>query len=110
MHKGGVIRVVVEVCEDGRIAPGVLFVEIVDSLVESTLGFLETCEESVHGVFVIHFFEGGRREEEVRGDTTIKSCVGGEGFGVEGGAKRGYTLGAKGGHGVVVVGFREGGD
>ena len=29
---------------------------------------------------------------------------------VEGGAKRGYTLGAKGGHGVVVVGFREGGD
>ena len=41
MHEGGVVRVVVEVRKDGRIAPGVLFVEIVDSLVESTLGFLE---------------------------------------------------------------------
>ncbi len=37
--KGGVIRVVIEDRDDSRINPGILVVEIVDSLVNNALGF-----------------------------------------------------------------------
>ncbi len=62
--KGGVVRVVIKVHVVGRIAPGVLIVEIVDNLVKCTLGFLEPCKKYISGVFVVHFLRGaggGRR-------------------------------------------------
>ncbi len=43
MLKGGVIRVVVEDRNDGRIDPGVLVVEIFDSLVNNALLEIASC-------------------------------------------------------------------
>ncbi len=60
--EGGVLRVVIEVHIDGRMAPGTLVVEIVDSHVKSTLGFLEpACKKCIGGVFVVHFLRGAGR-------------------------------------------------